>query len=160
MIEREIYSTNAFLKILNKNEIHCELKSCNLFKDYIIYNFEMKEDKKINEFQIYSVIFSITIESENSCFFIGKKGKHLAFMLTFTNDLKKYGLQKTPETLGKIPKEKHAFDFVKKPLERMVWYKLDMKNIGEQKVVNEFGADAQNAEERYLLDACWKEIAE
>ena len=120
----------------------------------------MENETVINEFQIYSVTFSVIIESESSCFFVGKKGKELLFLLTFTNDLKKYGLQKTPETLGKIPKEKYSFDFVKKPLERMVWYKIDTKTLNELKPVNEFGTDAKNAEDRYLLDAFWKDLTE
>lgn len=158
MIQKEIYSTKSFLNILERNGLSCDFKQATLFPDYIFYQFELKENKRISEFQIYSVTFSVIIESESSCYFIGKKGKILVFMMTFTNDLKKFGLSKTPEKLGKIPKEEMSFDFVKKPLERIVWYKFDTKKITEGNMISEFAEDAKTAEEKVLLEDFWKEI--
>jgi len=160
MIQKEIYSPKAFLEILKKNKMECNFDKCNLYKDYATYLFTLKEEKTLTEFQVYSVTFSVIIESESSCYFIGKKGKNLIFLLTFTNDLNKYGLKKTPESLGKIPKENYAFDVVKKPLENLVWYKFDTKKMlsGDNSRLQEFDESATNAEERVLLDDFWSKI--
>lgn len=162
MITKELYSSKSFEKILEKNNINTKFKKCDLFKDYATYHFELLNDKNLTEFQVYSVTFSVIVESESSCFFIGKNGKNLAFLLTFTNDLNKYGLKKTKETLGVIPKENMTFDFIKKPLENIVWYKFSPKEFldekGEQKIVKEFTANAKNAEERVILDKIWQEM--
>ncbi len=159
MIEKEIYSPKSFLNILNKNNIDCTFEKCNLFKDYVTYNFRLNSEQKLTEFQLYSVTFSVIIESENSCYFIGRKGNKLVFLLTFTNDLKKYGLSKTPETQGKIPKEKMTFDFVKMPLDKIVWYKFDTKELTNFHELKEYGSGAQNAEERVLLDDVWDKVS-
>lgn len=158
MIEKEIYSPKAFLNILEHNKIPCGFVGCTLFKDYITYEFEMNEEKKVTEFQLYSVTFSVIIESENSCFFLGKNGKKLVFLLTFSNDLAKYGLKKTAEKQGKIPKETLAFDFVKMPLSNMVWYKFDTKELSHGHEVKEFFDGVKSAEERIVLDKIWKEV--
>ena len=162
MIERELYSPTAFLNILHKNGIECSFERCALYKDYATYHFALKEDKPINEFQVYSVTFGVIVESESSCYFVGKKDKQLIFLVTFTNDLAKYGLKKTPETLGKIPKETLAFDFVKMPLKHIVWYKFDTKKLltGEfvTSKLKEFTDSATNAEERVLLDEIWNNL--
>jgi len=159
MITKEIYSPNSFLKLLNKNSIDCSFDKCVLFKDYITYVFELKNDEKLTEFQLYSTTFSVIVESESSCYFIGKKDKKLVFLMTFTNDLKKFGLSKTPETLGKIPKEQMDFDFVKMPLNQMIWYKFDTKGLSSMKEVKEYGEDIQSAEEKILLDEFWEKVS-
>ncbi len=159
MITKEIYSPDSFLKLLTKNNINCSFEKCVLFKDYITYVFELDHDKKLTEFQLYSTTFSVIVESESSCYFIGKKNKKLVFLMTFTNDLKKFGLSKTPETLGKIPKIEMNFDFVKMPLERMIWYKFDTKNLSAMKEIKEYGEDIQSAEEKILLDEFWDKIS-
>ena len=159
MIEKEIYSPNSFLQILNKNNISCRFEKCNLFKDYVTYNFRLNGQQKLSEFQVYSVTFSVIVESESSCYFIGKNGDKLVFLMTFTNDLKKFGLSKTPETLGKIPKEKVQFDFVKAPLDKMIWYKFNTKELGNSEELKEYGQGATNAEERVLLDDFWNKIS-
>ena len=161
MIQKEIYSPKAFLQILNKNNIECDFEKCVLYKDYATYHFNLKDEKLISEFQVYSVTFSVVIESESSCYFIGKKGKKVIFLTTFTNDLKKYGLKKTPETLGKIPKEVYNFDFVKMPLDKLVWYKFDTKKLlsGDISLLKEYAEDASTAEERVILDEIWNKIS-
>ena len=162
MIEREVYSPKEFLQILQKNGVDCTFERCGLYKDYATYHFSLQNDKQLSEFQIYSVTFSVIVESESSCYFVGKKGKQLIFLLTFTNDLAKYGLKKTPETLGKIPKENLAFEFVKMPLKHIVWYKFDTKKLltGEFETakLKEFTDSATNAEERVLLDEIWNNL--
>lgn len=161
MIQKEIYSPNAFLQILNKNNINCKFEKCNLYKDYVTYHFNLEDENLLTEFQIYSVTFSVIIESESSCYFIGKKGKKLIFLMTFTNDLSKYGLKKTPEKLGKIPKESYFFDFVKMPLDKIIWYKFDTKKMlsGNLSNLQEYDESATNAEERVLLDGFWNKIS-
>lgn len=162
MIERELYSPNAFLQILNKNGIDCSFEKCALYKDYATYHFSLNNDKPLNEFQLYSVTFSVIVESESSCYFVGKSGKKLIFLVTFTNDLGKYGLKKTPETLGKIPKEVLTFEFVKMPLKHIVLYKFDTKKLltgeFENTKVKEYTESASNAEERVLLDEIWNNL--
>ena len=160
MITKEIYSPDAFLKILTKNGMECSFEKCVLFKDYITYVFDLKSKEKLTEFQLYSATFSVIVESESSCYFIGKKDRKLIFLMTFTNDLKKFGLSKTPETLGKVPRIEMNFDFVKRPLERMIWYKFDTKELASMKETKEYGQDIQTAEEKLLLDDFWEKISQ
>ena len=160
MIERELYSPKAFLNILSHNGIDCEFEKCTLFKDYVTYQFEMKQDAPLTEFQLYSVTFSVIIESENSCYFIGKNGKKLVFLLTFTNDLKKFGLKKTPDKQGVVPKETLSFDYVKSPLAHMVWYKFETKELALARPLKQWTEGVTNAEDRVILDQFWKEITE
>lgn len=162
MIEKEIYSPKSFLNILKKTGIDCKFERCVLYKDYVTYHFEMQNEKPLNEFQLYSVTLSVLIESESTCYFIGKKGNRLVFLVNFTNDLAKYGYHKTPETLGKIPKETLSFDFVKMPLKIFVWYKFEQQKLvsgeAERTKLKEFTDSASSAEERVLLDEVWKNI--
>ena len=158
MIEKELYSPNSFLRILEKNGIKTQFEGCNLYPDYVLYQFSLEEKQDLTEMQLYSVTFSVIVESEKGCYFIGKKDKQLVFLLTFTNDLKKFGLSKTKETSGVIPTENITFDYIKKPLERIVWYKFDTKKLTQMEKIKEFGLTATTAEERVLLDEFWKDI--
>jgi len=157
MIKKEIYSTKSFVNILLKNKIDCEFQRCVLFPDYVVYAFKLNEDQKLSEFQLYSVTFSVLVESESSCYFIGKNKDVLLFLLTFTNDLKKFGLNKTKETSGLIPKEEYDFDYMKKPLENLIWYKFDTKKLASNVVIKDY-LDNGNEEEKEELKEIWNEI--
>ena len=157
MIEKEIYSSKSFLKILEKNKINCKFQKCILFPEYVVYSFKLAGNQKLTEFQIYSVALSVIVESEHSCYFIGKNGDELLFLLTLTNDLKKFGLKKTKKTSGIVPTENYEFDFMKKPLEKLVWYKFDTKKLADNIPLKDFLEDA-NEEQKPELEEIWNEI--
>lgn len=161
MIKKEIYSPKAFEKQLLESNINCKFNKATLFKDYVVYFFDLKCDK-INEFDIYSATFKVLVESESRCLFLGMRENKLAFLLGFTNDLKAFGLAKTKEKAGVVPKENYDFDSVKLPIKRMMYYKIDPKNFvdenGNKKIVKDITENIKSAEERYLIDEFWKNI--
>ena len=90
------------------------------------------------------------------------KDNSLAFLLGNTNDLKTFGLSKTKEKQGVIPKESYNFECVKQPIKRIMYYKLDSKNFidtdGNKKEIKDITENIKSAEDKYLIDEFWKNI--
>ena len=155
MISKEIYSPKAFEKQLNSSNINCTFVKATLFKDYFVYFFKLNGGQ-VCEFDIYSASFKVLVESESRCVFLGMKDNTLAFLLGNTNDLEAFGLTKTKEKQGVVPKENYEFDSVKLPIKRMMYYKIDAKNFtdqkGNRKIIKDIAENIKSAEDKYLID--------